>query len=162
MYNCIIANFPFVKESVAVFVERFFGIKLDLHDIKLGSERGVEVCLKNIEADPAMLNEFVLKGVNLHNNDLVDKAYQKFEECYTRDMKDLRRLRDAEAKLRKIQMKIENLTEMRVNGEITKQEFSSMKNKINGEMLMAEKEEKVCGLSYQNLFYVIRYSEDIL
>ena len=55
-------------------------------------------------------------------------------------MKDLRRLRDAEAKLRKIQMKIENLTEMRVNGEITKQEFSSMKNKINGEMLMAEKE----------------------
>ena len=37
-------------------------------------------------------------------------------------------------------MKIENLTEMRVNGEITKQEFSSMKNKINGEMLMAEKE----------------------
>ena len=29
---------------------------------------------------------------------------------------------------------------MRVNGEITKQEFSSMKNKINGEMLMAEKE----------------------
>lgn len=65
MYNCIIANFPFVKESVAVFVERFFGIKLDLHDIKLGNERGVEVCLKNIEADPAMLNEFVLKGVNI-------------------------------------------------------------------------------------------------
>ena len=82
----------------------------------------------------------ILDELNLHNNDLVDKAYQKFEECYTRDMKDLRRLRDAEAKLRKIQMKIENLTEMCVNGEITKQEFSSMKNKINGEMLMAEKE----------------------
>ena len=82
----------------------------------------------------------ILDELNLHNNDLVDKAYQKFEECYTRDAKDLRRLRDAEAKLRKIQMKIENLTEMRVNGEITKQEFSSMKNKINGEMLMAEKE----------------------
>ena len=82
----------------------------------------------------------ILDELNLHNNDLVDKAYQKFEECYTRDAKDLRRLRDAEAKLRKIQMKIENLTEMRVSGEITKQEFSSMKNKINGEMLMAEKE----------------------
>ena len=82
----------------------------------------------------------ILDELNLHNNELVDKAYQKFEECYTRDAKDLRRLRDAETKLRKIQMKIENLTEMRVNGEITKQEFSSMKNKINGEMLMAEKE----------------------
>ena len=82
----------------------------------------------------------ILDELNLHNNELVDKAYQKFEECYTRDVKDLRRLRDAEAKLRKIQMKIENLTEMRVSGEITKQEFSSMKNKINGEMLMAEKE----------------------
>ena len=82
----------------------------------------------------------ILDELNLHNNELVDKAYQKFEECYTRDMKDLRRLRDAEVKLRKIQMKIENLTEMRVSGEITKQEFSSMKNKINGEMLMAEKE----------------------
>ncbi|MCI6733459.1 MAG: recombinase family protein, partial [Clostridiales bacterium] len=56
----------------------------------------------------------ILDELNLHNNELVDKAYQKFEECYTRDAKDLRRLRDAEAKLRKIQMKIENLTEMRV------------------------------------------------
>ena len=35
---------------------------------------------------------------------------------------------------------LDDLTEMRVNGEITKQEFSSMKNKINGEVLMAEKE----------------------
>lgn len=62
----------------------------------------------------------ILDELDFHNNELVDKAYQKFKEFYTRDAKDLRRLRDAEAKLRKIQMKIENLTEMRVNGEITK------------------------------------------
>lgn len=86
-----------------------------------------------------MLRE-LLKALNLNNDDLIKKAYNKFENSYTKETKEARELRDAEAKLRKIRIKLENLTEMRVNGEIDKQEYSSLKAKINGEMLIAEKE----------------------
>lgn len=86
-----------------------------------------------------MLHE-LLKALNLNNNDLIKKAYNQFENSYTKETKEARQLRDAEAKLRKIRVKLENLTEMRVNGEIDKQEYSSLKAKINGEMLIAEKE----------------------
>ena len=58
----------------------------------------------------------------------------------TKETNEVRALKDAEAKLRKIQIKLENLTEMRVNGEIGKQEFMSLKTKINGEMLVVGKE----------------------
>ena len=77
---------------------------------------------------------------NLNNDDLIKKAYNQFENSYTKETKEARELRDAEAKLRKIRVKLENLTEMRVNGEIDKQEYSLLKAKINGEMLIAEKE----------------------
>ena len=86
-----------------------------------------------------MLRE-LLKALNLNNDDLIKKAYKQFENSYTKETKEARELRDAEAKLRKIRIKLENLTEMRVNGEIDKQEYSSLKAKINGEMLIAEKE----------------------
>lgn len=86
-----------------------------------------------------MLRE-LLKALNLNNDDLIKKAYNQFENSYTKETKEARELRDAEAKLRKIQIKLENLTEMRVNGEIGKQEFMSLKTKINGEMLVFEKE----------------------
>lgn len=86
-----------------------------------------------------MLHE-LLKALNLNNDDLIKKAYNQFENSYTKETKEARELRDAEAKLRKIRIKLENLTEMRVNGEIDKQEYSSLKSKINGEMLIAEKE----------------------
>lgn len=86
-----------------------------------------------------MLRE-LLKALNLNNDDLIKKAYNQFENSYTKETKEARELRDAEAKLRKIRIKLENLTEMRVNGEIDKQEYSSLKAKINGEMLVAEKE----------------------
>ena len=86
-----------------------------------------------------MLHE-LLKALNLNNDDLIEKAYNQFENSYTKETKEARELRDAEAKLRKIRIKLENLTEMRVNGEIDKQEYSSLKAKINGEMLIAEKE----------------------
>ena len=82
----------------------------------------------------------LLKALNLNNDDLIKKAYNQFENSYTKETKEARELRDAEAKLRKIRIKLENLTEMRVNGEIYKQEYSSLKAKINGEMLIAEKE----------------------
>lgn len=86
-----------------------------------------------------MLRE-LLKALNLNNDDLIKKAYNQFENSYTKETKEARELRDAETKLRKIRIKLENLTEMRVNGEIDKQEYSSLKAKINGEMLIAEKE----------------------
>ena len=86
-----------------------------------------------------MLHE-LLKALNLNNDDLIKKAYNQFENSYTKETKAARELRDAEAKLRKIRIKLENLTEMRVNGEIGKQEFMSLKTKINGEMLVVEKE----------------------
>ena len=86
-----------------------------------------------------MLHE-LLKALNLNNDDLIKKAYNQIENSYTKETKEARELRDAEAKLRKIRIKLENLTEMRVNGEIDKQEYSSLKAKINGEMLIAEKE----------------------
>ena len=86
-----------------------------------------------------MLRE-LLKALNLNNDDLIKKAYNQFENSYTKETKEARELRDAEAKLRKIRIKLENLTEMRVNGEIDKQGYSSLKAKINGEMLIAEKE----------------------
>ena len=86
-----------------------------------------------------MLRE-LLKALNLNNDDLIKKAYNQFENSYTKETKEARELRDAEAKLRKIRIKLENLTEMRVNGEIDKQEYSSLKAKINGEMLISEKE----------------------
>lgn len=86
-----------------------------------------------------MLRE-LLKALNLNNDDLIKKAYNQFENSYTKETKEARVLRDAEAKLRKIRIKLENLTEMRVNGEIDKQEYSALKAKINGEMLIAEKE----------------------
>ena len=82
----------------------------------------------------------VLKALNLDDEDLIKKTYAQFEKLYSKETKEVKGLRDAEAKLRKVQIKLENLTEMRVNGEITKQEFSSLKAKINGEMLIVEKE----------------------
>lgn len=82
----------------------------------------------------------VLKALNLEDSTSVHTAYQTFKNKNTKEINEARALRDAEAKLRKIQIKLENLTEMRVNGEIGKQEFMSLKNKINGEMLIAEKE----------------------
>lgn len=82
----------------------------------------------------------VLEALNLNNASLMKKTYNQFENSYTKETKEAKGLRDAEARLRKIQIKLENLTEMRVNGEINKQEFTSLKAKINGEMLVAEKE----------------------
>ncbi len=82
----------------------------------------------------------VLKALNLEESETVNKAYQTFQNKHTKETNESRTLRDAEAKLRKIQIKLENLTEMRVNGEIGKQEFMSLKTKINGEMLVVEKE----------------------
>lgn len=82
----------------------------------------------------------VLKALNLEESTSVNTAYQTFKNKNTKETNEVRALRDAEAKLRKIQIKLENLTEMRVNGEIGKQEFMSLKNKINGEMLVVEKE----------------------
>ena len=82
----------------------------------------------------------VLKALNLEESTSVNTAYQTFKNKNTKETNEVRALRDAEAKLRKIQIKLENLTEMRVNGEIGKQEYSSLKAKINGEMLIAEKE----------------------
>lgn len=82
----------------------------------------------------------VLKALNLEESTSVNTAYQTFKNKNTKETNEVRALRDAEAKLRKIQIKLENLTEMRVNGEIGKQEFMSLKTKINGEMLVVEKE----------------------
>lgn len=82
----------------------------------------------------------VLKALNLGDSTSVHAAYQTFKNKNTKETNEARALRDAEAKLRKIQIKLENLTEMRVNGEIGKQEFMSLKTKINGEMLVVEKE----------------------
>lgn len=82
----------------------------------------------------------VLKALNLEESTSVDTAYQTFKNKNTKETNEVRALKDAEAKLRKIQIKLENLTEMRVNGEIGKQEFMSLKTKINGEMLVVEKE----------------------
>ena len=82
----------------------------------------------------------VLKALNLEESISVNTAYQTFKNKNTKETNEVRVLRDAEAKLRKIQIKLENLTEMRVNGEIGKQEFMSLKTKINGEMLVVEKE----------------------
>ncbi len=82
----------------------------------------------------------VLKALNLKESASVDSAYQTFKNKNTKETNEARALRDAEVKLRKIQIKLENLTEMRVNGEIGKQEFMSLKTKINGEMLVVEKE----------------------
>lgn len=82
----------------------------------------------------------VLKALNLEESTSVKTAYQTFKNKNTKETNEVRALRDAEAKLRKIQIKLENLTEMRVNGEIGKQEFMSLKTKINGEMLVVEKE----------------------
>ena len=82
----------------------------------------------------------VLKALNLEESTSVNTAYQTFKNKNTKETNEARALRDAEAKLRKIQIKLENLTEMRVNGEIGKQEFMSLKTKINGEMLVVEKE----------------------
>ena len=82
----------------------------------------------------------VLKALNLEESTSVNTAYQTFKNKNTKETNEVRALKDAEAKLRKIQIKLENLTEMRVNGEIGKQEFMSLKTKINGEMLVVEKE----------------------
>lgn len=82
----------------------------------------------------------VLKALNLNNASLMQKTYNQFENSYTKETKEAKGLRDAEARLRKIQIKLENLTGMRVNGEISKQEFMSLKAKINGEMLVMKKE----------------------
>lgn len=82
----------------------------------------------------------VLKALNLEESTSVNTAYQMFKNKNTKETNEVRALRDTEAKLRKIQIKLENLTEMRVNGEIGKQEFMSLKTKINGEMLVVEKE----------------------
>lgn len=82
----------------------------------------------------------VLKALNLGDSTSVHAAYQTFKNKNTKETNEARALRDAEAKLRKIQIKLENLTEIRVNGEIGKQEFMSLKTKINGEMLVVEKE----------------------
>lgn len=82
----------------------------------------------------------VLKALNLEESTSVNTAYQTFKNKNTKETNEVRVLRDAEAKLRKIRIKLENLTEMRINGEIDKQEYSSLKAKINGEILIAEKE----------------------
>ncbi|MGN1103450.1 MAG: recombinase family protein, partial [Candidatus Coproplasma sp.] len=82
----------------------------------------------------------ILEVLNLNNKDLIKKTYEKFKSLYRKDIKEVKGLKEAEAKLRRIQIKLENLTEMRVNGEINKQEFTSLKAKINGEMLVVEKE----------------------
>lgn len=87
-----------------------------------------------------LMLQSVLKTLNLNDSELIKKTYAQFESSYTKETNEAKALRDAEAKLRKIQIKLENLTEMRVNGEITKQEFISLKAKINGEMLVSEKE----------------------
>ena len=87
-----------------------------------------------------LMLQSVLETLNLNDSELIKKTYAQFESSYTKETNEAKALRDAEGKLRKIQIKLENLTEMRVNGEITKQEFISLKAKINGEMLVAEKE----------------------
>ena len=108
-------------------------------DAGLDADKYCDMCTIADWKFDLMLHE-LLKALNLNNDDLIKKAYNQFENSYTKETKAARELRDAEAKLRKIRIKLENLTEMRVNGEIDKQEYSSLKAKINGEMLIAEKE----------------------
>ena len=81
----------------------------------------------------------VLSSVWENRIDSIIKAYQMIADCYTEEPSNSQKqINELTAKIKKIKNKINNLIEMRAEGEITKEEYAAARNKLDNEMKQYE------------------------
>ena len=64
MYNCL-TYLPFIKPLISDFMSQYIGIDINLETIGLLSENTFDLDLKDIEANPRILNSLLLKHSNI-------------------------------------------------------------------------------------------------
>lgn len=64
MYNCL-TYLPFIKPLISDFLSQYIGIDINLETIGLLSENTFDLDLKDIEANPRILNSLLLKHSNI-------------------------------------------------------------------------------------------------
>lgn len=83
----------------------------------------------------------IFNRINPITADVINEAYKIYQQCSVDKPQDSRALiLEREAKLNKAKRKIDNLTEMRIGGEITKEEYQSYRTKIDIEIIKLEQE----------------------
>lgn len=116
------------------------GSKKAREDAGLPSER---FCDMGAVADwkIEMMIWHIFHRMNPMTADVVGEAYSIFKQCSVDVPKDVRAQTAAiEFKLNKSQQKIQNLTEMRIDGEISKEEYQNYRIKLDMEIIKLERE----------------------
>ena len=81
----------------------------------------------------------VLSSVWENRIDSIIKAYQMIADCYTEEPSNSQKqISELTAKIKKVKNKINNLIEMRAEGEITKEEYATARNKLDNEIKQYE------------------------
>jgi len=71
----------------------------------------------------------------------VIKAYEMIVDCYDDDEANALQRKNIETKISKLKNRIKNLTEMRLDNEISKEEYVSIKSKLSNELNLLDKQK---------------------
>ena len=88
-----------------------------------------------------LMARMIFQGLLGEQKEVVEESYRIYNQAYCSDIQTGQEQRDVlYGKLNKAQKKLENLTNMRMEGEISKEEYQSYKSKVNAEIEVLEKE----------------------
>lgn len=83
-----------------------------------------------------LMAKTVINNIWYERNESILKAYERIIECYENEPSvSSVKIKDINGKIDKVKKKIENLIEMRTEGEITKEEYSQMRNKLDKQLI---------------------------
>lgn len=83
-----------------------------------------------------LMAKTVISSIWQDRNEAILKAYQKIIDCYENEPSlSSVKIKDITGKIDKAKKKIENLIEMRTEGEITKEEYSQMRSKLDKQII---------------------------
>lgn len=88
-----------------------------------------------------MMAWYIFQRLNPITSDVIQEAFSIYRQCSAESPRENKALLlEYEAKLSKAQRKIDNLTEMRMGGEISKEEYQGYRSKVDIEILRLEQE----------------------
>ena len=83
-----------------------------------------------------LMAKTVISSIWQDRNETILKAYQKIIDCYENEPSlSSVKIKDITGRIDKAKKKIENLIEMRTEGEITKEEYSQMRSKLDKQII---------------------------
>ena len=83
-----------------------------------------------------LMAKTVISSIWQDRNEAILKAYQKIIDCYENEPSlSSVKIKDITGRIDKAKKKIENLIEMRTEGEITKEEYSQMRSKLDKQII---------------------------